>query len=262
MGHSGWRTPPARPALPEAEIHVWRVSLAPEAREVDRLGAWLAPDERARAARFRFDRHRRRYVVARGRLREILGRYLGAPPEALAFQYGDHGKPALAEAASGLTFNVSHTADHALVAVARGRRLGVDLEVVRPLPDADAIAERFFSASEVAAYRAVPETGRPAAFFACWTRKEAFVKAVGDGLTYGLSTFDAAVAPEAETPLLRVRSADARAAGWDAADVPLGPGLAAAVAADRPGWRWVGWHDPAHEPGADRAPGVLLSPSC
>lgn len=238
-----WQPPPPRPDLRPEEVHVWRVSLAPEAGEVDRLRGALSPDEVERAARFRYDRHRRRYTVARGRLREILSRYTDVSPEDLAFRYGDHGKPELTDSASGPSFNVSHSGDHALVAIARDRRLGVDLEVVRPLPDADAIAERFFSASEVAAYRAVPEAARPAAFFACWTRKEAFVKAVGDGLTYGLSTFDASVTPEADTPLLRVRGADARAVGWDAADVPLDSALAAAVAADRPGWRLVGWHD-------------------
>lgn len=230
---------------------MWRVGLDAGA---DALAAHLADDEHARAARFRFDRDRRRYVVARGRLREILGRYLDVPPERVSFQYGPQGKPELcpetedAAPGHGLTFNLSHAGEHALVVVARGRRVGVDLEPVRALPDADIIAERFFSASEVAAYRALPEAARPAAFFACWTRKEAFVKALGDGLTHPLDTFDVSVAPEAAVPLLRVSGVDARAVGWDACDVPLGLDHAAAVAASGPGWHLVVWHDPALAP--------------
>lgn len=260
-GAALWRRPPNRPALPADDVHVWRVALGLDDGAVGPLAARLADDERARAERFKFPRHRRRYVVARARLREILGRYLDVPPEHLAFRYGAHGKPALDAEAVGrvpdLAFNLSHTGDVAVVALARGRAVGVDVEAVRALPDADAIAARFFSAAEVEVYRALPEPDRPAAFFACWTRKEAFVKAVGDGLTYGLDAFDAAVRPEDGPALLRVRGADARAAGWDARDVPAGPGLAAAVAASRPGWRLVGWDDPALTRGAFAAPTVL-----
>ena len=172
------------------EVVAARLDVACDA--VLRLSAWLCEDERRRAARFRFERHRRRYVVARGRLRELLAERLATTPRSIAFVYGVSGKPALAQpfARSGWRFSVSHCGGLALYAFSRRGELGVDLEAVRPLPEADAIAARCFSPREHAAYRGLAPRERLPGFFACWTRKEAFVKALGGGLSLALRELD------------------------------------------------------------------------
>lgn len=175
---------PHAPQLNEA-VDVWRIdldTLEPAVKSLERL---LSPDEVKRADRFRFAQDRRRFVVARAVLRRLLGAYLGASPGSLRFAYGPHGKPRLADAhhAQGhVTFNLSHSRDLALVAVAGGCELGVDLEAVRPLEEASAMARRIFSAAELAALAAMPEAERDMAFYRFWTRREAWVKALGTGL--------------------------------------------------------------------------------
>ncbi len=197
-----------------------------------RLWAWLSSDERARAERFRFAVHRNRFVVARGRLREILGASLGVAPGEIAFEYSPRGKPSLARpfAAQGLRFNLSHADGLALYAIAHGREVGVDVERVRPLPDAESIAERFFSPREQAALRALPASERAAAFFACWTRKEAFLKATGDGLARPLDGFDVSVVPGLPARLERVEGDPLEAGRWSLAEVRPAAGYLGAVA--------------------------------
>jgi hypothetical protein len=154
----GWASPPVAPELADGMVHVWAAPLDPPADTIRRSEALLAPDERARADRFRFERDRRRFTVARGVLRTLLGRYLGTDPRGVAFRYESHGKPVLGEpfAERGIRFNVSHSGEMALYAFARGRELGVDVEEVRRMDDGLDIAERFFSEAEVAAFRALP----------------------------------------------------------------------------------------------------------
>jgi 4'-phosphopantetheinyl transferase len=232
-----WAEPQGAPALAENEVHVWRVGLDGAAP-----AGVLSDDERQRAARFRFERDRRRFAAARASLREILGGYLGEPPERLRFGQGAHGKPVLAwPAASGVCFNVSHSDALALCAVSRGREVGVDVEALRPLPDADALAERFFSAAELAELRRLPDARRLQAFFCCWTRKEAYLKAIGCGLLQPLDAFDVSVAPEDLDCRLSVPAQPAEAARWLLLSLDAGPGYAAAVAgSDRP-WQPVRW---------------------
>jgi 4'-phosphopantetheinyl transferase len=160
------------------EAVVARLDLCAEG--VALLSMTLSEDERSRARRFARERDRRRYVVARGRLRELLAQRLGADPREIELVHGANGKPALAH--GSLRFNVSHCEDLALYGFAEGREIGVDLEVLRELSEADQIAERFFSADERAAYRALPAPQRTRGFFRCWTRKEALAKALGTGL--------------------------------------------------------------------------------
>ena len=159
------------------------------------LAELLSADETERARRFAFERDRRRYIVARARLRQLLGERLGTAPESLRFVYEPHGKPALARRAGqrDVRFNLSHCGEIAAYAFAEGREVGVDIEEVRELPDADQLALRFFSRRERAAYLRLPRRERPRGFFNCWTRKEAFVKALGVGLSHSLEGCDVAL---------------------------------------------------------------------
>jgi 4'-phosphopantetheinyl transferase len=201
-------------------VHVWSAALDPPPARLDVLAGYLSPDERARADRFHFPRDRRRYLAARGTLREILGAYLERAPAALAFAYGPQGKPALDPPdAAGLDFNLSHSADIALFALARGRPVGVDVEAARDLSDMPGVAARVMTAAELAAFEALPEDARPPAFFAHWTRKEAYMKAVGAGFSLPPESFAVA---------------GLRAAGWTLRDLAPPPGFAACVAVPGP----------------------------
>lgn len=175
---------------PEVEIVVARLDVDRETAHA--LAGALSDEERQRARRFRFARHRRRYIVARGLLRQLLASRVGTQPRSVELSYGAHGKPRLApgSAAVDLRFSVSHCADFALFAFCRGREIGVDVEALAPLRDADAIARQFFSRGEFRAYSALAPSDRVLGFFRCWTRKEACLKALGGGLQSPLNEFD------------------------------------------------------------------------
>lgn len=224
------------------DVHVWRVPLDATPARVAPLDTLLAADERERADRFAFPDLRRRYVVGRGALRSILARYTGVPAAELRFRYGPRGKPALDEPPrpDGLRFNVSNSHDLALVAVARGRELGVDLEWTgRAISDAGGIAERFFSPTERASLQSLPEPLRLAAFYTCWTRKEAYVKARGDGLALPLDAFDVSLAPGAPPALLAGRGPAADVARWELHALDVATGYSAALVAEGHGCRVV-----------------------
>lgn len=245
--------PPARPAPPaDGEVEVWTVPLDPPADEVRRSFALLSPDETERALRFHFERHRRRYAVGRGALRTLLGRYLGVDPRAIGFDYGAKGKPFLAAGADGerprLHFNLSNSDELALVAFATGAELGADLERLRPMPDGIDIAERFFSAGERQVLAAQPAGERDLAFFRCWTRKEAYLKAVGDGITVRLDAFDVTLGPAEAPRMLSIDGDPDRGAAWELVHVEPAPGYLGALALPARGdgrwqvrgWRWGG----------------------
>lgn len=202
--------------------------------KVDVRGTWdvarlLSVDEVAKADRFRSARDREAFVATRGALRTLVASYLGTPPEAVTFGYGHKGKPEV----EGLSFNVSHAGDVALVAVGAGR-VGVDVEEMQPEVPMRALARRFFTAAENEALSAMSGDDLVRGFYGCWTCKEAFVKAVGEGLSFELDRVEVAVRPL----LARVVSIDGdegAAAGWTLRDVQVGPGYAAAVAVDSPG---------------------------
>ena len=238
-----WEAPPDAPGLADGEVHVWAAPLDPSAEAIRSHAALLAPDERARADRFRFDRDRRRFTVARGVLRTLLGRYLEVDPRRVAFRYESHGKPALGGelAAHGLRFNVSHSGEMALFAFTAGRDLGVDVEEVRPMEDGLDIAERFFSQAEVEAFRALPAEIRDDAFFNCWTRKEAYIKAVGEGLSFPLHVFDVSLAPGEPARLLASRDPQ-QAERWSLRGLPdPAPGYRAAIVVEGEGWDLACW---------------------
>jgi 4'-phosphopantetheinyl transferase len=202
--------------LPPGHIHVWSLRLDPPAERVEELGRALSADEWERANRFRFDRHRRQYTVGRGALRALLAAYLGSRPEGVRFRYGPRGKPFLAEAPDdgGLQFNLSNSDEMALVGFVHGVEIGVDVEYMKPMPDLEQIAERFFSRSEREALRALPQAMKPEGFFNCWTRKEAYLKAVGEGLAAPLDSFDVTLAPGEPPRMLALEGDAARAARW------------------------------------------------
>jgi 4'-phosphopantetheinyl transferase len=181
--------------------------------------ALLSPDERERAARFYFDHDRSRYVICRGNLRRRLAGHLAIAPAAVEFSYNPQGKPETA----GVHFNASHSGDYALIAISETRVVGVDIESMSRSFASDRIPERFFSPVEVRALRALPEPDQLQAFFNCWTRKEAYVKARGLGLSLDLKSFDVSIDERAEF----LRGAE----GWEIEAVAAPQGYAAAVVA-------------------------------
>ena len=202
-----WCRPPERLELADGEVHVWRARLGNPCRLPPAARSWLSHDEKQRARRFVFDVDRERYETHRCLLRMLLGRYLGVLPEDIRLKENARSKPALQTTDGGptLEFNASHCGGLAVYAFAWRRRVGIDVERVRPGLSERSIAERFFSRGEVRALRALPVHHQEAAFFAAWTRKEALLKALGLGLTGDLAAFDVSVDPQGAAVLLGVR---------------------------------------------------------
>jgi 4'-phosphopantetheinyl transferase len=213
---------------------LWRIALDQPAASCRALEAVLSADERARAARFARPELGDRYVVGRAGLRLLLADQLDAEPERLRFVYGEHGKPALA-GVEGLAFNLSHSADLAIVGMVRNAEIGVDVEAIRRLRDRDRLARRTFTAAENAALQALPPDARDAGFFACWTRKEAVVKTTGIGFSFELDWFEVPVDPALEAIEVAVRGPRAVSGRYALRTLAAAPGFAAAVAVRRPG---------------------------
>ncbi|NUM68443.1 4'-phosphopantetheinyl transferase superfamily protein [candidate division KSB1 bacterium] len=194
------------PALHPHALHVWRISLDQPSSLRDSLQDALSADERERADRFVFAKDRERFVVARAALRDIISRYLHVAAGDIRFEYSEFGKPGLARLhQSNLQFNLSHSNGVALLALTLTRRLGIDVEFLRPVNDFEQIARRFFSANESATLFRLPAAQQPLAFFTCWTRKEAYIKAIGEGLSHPLEHFDVSLAPDQPAALLATR---------------------------------------------------------
>jgi 4'-phosphopantetheinyl transferase len=227
---STWSEPPASLTLATGEVHVWRLALDQPESVVAEFRATLEAGELERAERFHFEKHRRHFVVGRGGLRHVLARYLDVQPEEFRFSYGAYGKPALVS--EELRFNMSHSHGLALFAVARDRELGVDVEHIRADFASDDIAQRFFSRVEVAAFNALSKEEQVAGFFRCWTRKEAYIKAIGRGLSEPLDAFDVTLAPGEAAALLRAERGDA--SRWTMFDIDVGVDYAGALAAEAP----------------------------
>lgn len=224
-----WQKAPAHLSLRQDEVHVWRAGLDASPRDFHIWRETLAPDELDRAERFHFPPHAARYIAARGILRDLLGRYLRVAPAALRFSYSPSGKPSLA--GEGLFFNLSHSGGLALYAITRAGEVGVDVERIRPGFASSGIPEDFFAPREVAALRALPAGQQDEAFFRCWTLKEAFLKARGDGLSLDLKRFEVGFGPDAPAAL-RSFAADPRECDrWSLLDaLAPGDGYAAALA--------------------------------
>jgi 4'-phosphopantetheinyl transferase len=220
----------------DAELSVWYANLDLGPDLAQELADTLSDDERERAARFHFERDRRRFAAARGILRSILGSILEVEPNRVRFRYGERGKPYLEHEFEGnLFFNVAHSAEHAMVAVADGADVGVDIEAIRPRVDPLTIADRYFSAAEREALHTVPAPLQLTAFFQIWTRKEAYIKALGDGLAHGLDRFDVPLG-DLGPDHLQIIEDGVPAADWSLRDLSELPEYAAAVVAQgRPG---------------------------
>jgi len=231
---------PASVALPDGDVHVWRASLKAAAPRVATLRRVLSPDELERAESFHFPRDREGFVVARGLLREILSLYLpGLEPDRLRFSYDRYGKPALKNEVGtrGFHFNLSHSGGVALYAVSWGRRVGVDVEEVRDVRDYELIAERHFAPEEISALRTLHPAARRESFFHCWARKEAYVKAVGQGLSLPLERFAVSLPPEQPERLLHTNYDPAEADRWSLKAINAAPGYVGAVVVEGHGWR-------------------------
>jgi 4'-phosphopantetheinyl transferase len=211
------------------EIHVWPVRLDASECLIESFRAVLSPDEIDRVARFRVEHARRSYIATRLALRFLLARYLEEAPHAIRFRYGSKGKPEL-EVPAGIHFNVSHSGGLAMLAFSWDGEIGVDVERIYPMQDMLDIAERFFSAEEAADLRSLPVAERVDAFFRCWTRKEAYVKAVGDGLFIPLDSFRVTLRRGEPAEFIHFRNDAAAARRWTLMNLNVGTGYIAALA--------------------------------
>jgi 4'-phosphopantetheinyl transferase len=237
------RLAPKTPVLSSDEVHVWCAELDQTASRVHNLQQTLDGNERARAERFYFKRDRNHFIVAHGLLRVILSRYLNIEPGDLRFCYSPYGKPMLAKEFDGdrLRFNLSHSHSLVLYAVTRARDIGIDIERIRPDLAYEQIAEGFFSPREVAALRTVPTSRQLGAFFNCWTRKEAYIKARGEGLSLPLDRFDVSLAPGEPAILLSTVGDPHETSRWSLRELDLAPGYVAALAVEGHDWRLKCW---------------------
>jgi 4'-phosphopantetheinyl transferase len=229
-----WLAPPEHLDLSANELQVWSAFLEPERWSISSLQRTLSRDEMDRAEKYRFAADRDQFIATRSLLRIVLGRYLGTPPEQLEFCYSAYGKPSLPVELGGtsLEFSVSHSSSRVLFAVTRGRQVGIDIERIRPLPEAQALVERYFSSAEQSAFRALPREQQLLAFFRCWTRKEAYIKAKGQGLSLGLDRFVVSLAPGKLARLLCVDGDQQEASRWSLRELSPGPGYVATLAVE------------------------------
>jgi len=213
-----------------ARVDVWFAPLDASPTLLESLRGHLSRDELARAGRFHFARDRDRYVAGRGLLRALLGERIGAQPRDVRFEYSAYGKPRLV-GDHAVSFNVSHSANRAVFAFGSGEPIGVDVEVFDSKPSDELVARQFFSATEVADFLSLPTAVRPRAFLTCWTRKEAYIKARGEGLSLPLQDFDVTLLPGIEPELLRTAWSSTEPAEWRLYDISAAcPGCIAALA--------------------------------
>ena len=222
------------------EVHVWRARLDGSSARAALLRQVLSAEERARADKFHFERDRMRFTIGRGLVRLLLGHCLGRPAHRVGFEYSSFGKPSLPPGLP-VQFNVSHSGAVILVALARGRVLGVDVEQIRSDMATARIAEEFFSANECRALASLPGSLQYEAFFSCWTRKEAYIKAKGEGLSLPLDQFDVAFLPGEEPRLLETRPDPTEASRWTLRSLEPGAGYQGAIVAQGAGWTLRCW---------------------
>lgn len=234
-----WDKTTAVPPIGPAEVHIWRARMDGEPSRFVSLCQMLSAEERLRAERFHFARDRKRYMIGRGLLRYLLGRYQCLPPAQVAIDYTPYGKPFLPgeNGPQALHFNLSHSGDWLALAFARGRAVGVDIEQARREVDLAALSARFFSNGEQAVLRSLPDSSQTDAFFACWTRKEAYIKARGEGLSLPLDCFDVAFHPREAPAILANRKVSGEETRWKMEAFCPFPGYAGAVVAEGQDWQ-------------------------
>ena len=225
-----WSDPPGFPAVSENEVHIWRAFLDRPSDQLRQFESLLSADEIIRARKYRFPIHRDRFVSRRAMLRLVLARYLSIPAPELHFDYTEYGKPLLGRRhTTKLRFNLSFSHDMALVAVACGRDIGVDVEKIIQSTVEETIPEQFFSARETATLRSLPGSYQAIAFFDCWVRKEAYIKAKGMGLSLPLDSFDVSFGDEKPASLLRTAPDPQEIRRWTMMALHPAPGYAAAL---------------------------------
>ena len=212
-------------------IEIWKARVPELSAQIPRLASWLAEDETLRANRYHFDSGRRTSMVSRGGLRWLLSRYLNCDPAAIRFTYSEYGRPILAfPSASEMRFSVSHSGDLVVYAFGRGFEIGIDVERMRPMKHAAGVARRFFSEREQRSFGAAGPDRQLQAFFTCWTRKEAYIKATGVGLSTPLDQFSVGVLPEEATAILEIEGSTEKASAWELHDLEMETGYAGALA--------------------------------
>jgi 4'-phosphopantetheinyl transferase len=222
----------------ENQVDIWQIPISGQ-DGVEHCRQLLSPDEARRADAFHFEKHRRRFIASHTAMRQILGLSTEIAAEELAFSYGEKGKPEFAgeQKKSGIKFNLSHSEDIAVLAVTRGLTVGIDIEWINPEFATEEIARRFFAAGEVQHLQSLPATEQSNAFFACWTRKEAYVKALGDGLFVPLDSFEVAFGPGVPAALLQVVVDPGETGRWSMYDVEVPQGYRAALVVEGKGHR-------------------------
>ena len=237
--------PPTNLILARDDVHVWRASLGQNSLCLEELAATLSPDEKNRADRFHFERDRQRFIVGRGILRNILSRYLNIAANQIEFAYSSRGKPALGGTCSDykLQFNLSHSQDLAVYAITRDRLIGIDIEYMRSILDAEQIVNRFFSQNEQLVFSKLASNHKEIAFFHAWTQKEAFLKATGDGLAGNLDQIEVSLIPGEPAKLLSIPGDRQPSQSWLLHNFKPAPDFLAAVAIKGIGlainyWQW------------------------
>ena len=245
MSKNEWSEPHQTPKLLNDEIHVWSASLEVPYARLEYFRRILSENEIDRAMRYCFEQDRRRFIIRRGLLRCILSGYLGQSPREISFSYNSYGKPALVSISGkpALYFNVSHSGGLALFAITQSQEVGVDIERIRPFEDAEDIVKRFFSSREKAEFSTLPERIKKQAFFTCWTRKEAVIKAMGQGLSYRLDKFSVSMIPDEEARLVETKGHENKGTIWFLKAIRLSAGYVAAVAVEEYDlfirhWQW------------------------
>ncbi len=239
----GWQIAPRTLKLAHDEVHVWRASLSRPTFVVEQLRQVLEPAEVTRVQRFYFEKDRQHWTVARGLLRTLLASYLAVNPREIAFGSNAYGKPVLEHPMSNppLHFNISHSHEMALFAFTYGRHLGVDVEYMRAGIDYDGLAKHSFSQYENTTLRVLPAEAKHEAFFRCWTRKEAYIKARGMGLSLPLHLFDVELKANEPAALLASREDPQEVARWTLRELLPGTGYAGALTVEGRDWRLCSW---------------------
>jgi len=228
-----WCPPPGKPVLDEGSVHVWQSKLAATTAEIDEYLALLSADERTRARRFHFDKDRNRYIIRRSVLRKLIAGYIDEAPTAIRFEYNEYGKPRLcAEHNSNLHFNLSFSDELSLFAFSRNQSIGIDIEIHDTGISAIEIAEQYFSAAESEALLALATDQQHSAFYNCWTRKEAWIKARGKGLSIPLDSFAVSLAPGEAARLVSVENNPEAGCHWSMFTLEPAPEYTAALAVE------------------------------
>ena len=228
-----WQKTPDILSLSKDHIDVWLCDLKHLSSDINKFYAFLSDDERERANKLKIEDKKQQYIITRGILRQRLGLLANIDPEIFVFEYLQHGKPVLNNETrfADITFNISHSYDLALIAIYQKYHLGVDIEKINYESKHDHLVTRFFSMAEQSEFQTIQEANKAKAFCACWTRKEAFIKAIGSGVTYGLDTFDVTVDPDIHMPEINLLEPSEET--WSAINLPVNDEYMACLVSNR-----------------------------